>query len=392
MGMVRVTETTSRLGARPGSPVLTYTGQVVYIFTFDIAYEMLRQPLGELLGQPVAQFTVDASKRSPRQLVFYRPQMVRLPPLERLGPHGVVRVDRTVKILPVGAISITVRVPFTVHRLEDLVAFHDLHFSNSNGSLVSEVRALADEIRCELAPQCIRPVERLMEEEGYPVFCIESPPALTDGVQFSAETWLTSHRDEVAALLTKEPELKQLSEQEVAESTGKYLSYYAHDLVVIDWDAALILDEPQYFDEALYVMELANVQLAELEAYDKLLDETVERSYRDLERPSMRGRADVLKRLREIRIDLARLSDELSNITKFFGDWHLARIYQGLSLRFHLSDWHSTIDEKLRTLDDLYGLHKQEQNNRLMLMLELTIVLLFVIDLVILVIGLHKER
>ena len=29
-------------------------------------------------------------------------------------------------------------------------------------------------------------------------------------------------------------------------------------------------------------MELANVQLTELEAYDRLLDEAVERSYRDL--------------------------------------------------------------------------------------------------------------
>ena len=40
------------------------------------------------------------------------------------------------------------------------------------------------------------------------------------------------------------------------------------------------------------------------------------------------------------------------------------------------------------TLDDLYQLLKQDQNNRLMLILELTIVLLFIIDLVILVMGL----
>ena len=39
----------------------------------------------------------------------------------------------------------------------------------------------------------------------------------------------------------------------------------------------------------------------------------------------------VQRELREIRVDFARLSDELTNITKFFGDWHLARIYQGLS-------------------------------------------------------------
>ena len=92
--------------------------------------------------------------------------------------------------------------------------------------------------------------------------------------------------------------------------------------------------------------------------------------------------------LREIRIDLARLSDELSNITKFFGDWHLARIYQMLSERFHLGDWHRVVGGKLNTLDSLYGLHKQDQNNRWMLVLEATIVLLFVLDLIVLFMGL----
>jgi hypothetical protein len=68
----------------------------------------------------------------------------------------------------------------------------------------------------------------------------------------------------------------------------------------------------------------------------------------------MRSRGDIMRELREIRVDLARSSDELSNITKFFGDWHLARIYQNISARFHLADWHRTLEEKLKTLDSLY--------------------------------------
>src|SRR5271166_154422 len=130
--------------AKPaGKPAPPYVGEVVYIYAFDVAYDMTRQPIRELLGQPVAQFAVDASKRSPRHLFFYKPQMVRLPPQERIGPHGPVRVERAVKILPVGAISITVRVPFAVKRVEDLVDYHDLQFSN--GALQDEVRQLADE-------------------------------------------------------------------------------------------------------------------------------------------------------------------------------------------------------------------------------------------------------
>jgi hypothetical protein len=141
-----------------------YCGEVIYLYAYDVAYEMIRRQVPELLGQPVAQFNVDASKRSPRQLFFYRPQMVRLPPLERIGPHGPIRVDRAIKLLPVGAISISVRVPFAVDRIEDLVAYHDLQFSN--GYLQDEVRQLAEEVRRELSQYYVRPVTALADEEA----------------------------------------------------------------------------------------------------------------------------------------------------------------------------------------------------------------------------------
>jgi hypothetical protein len=385
------TTTVSPIRKPASGRVAQLTGEVVYLYAFDVAYEMNRFPVRELLGQPIAQFVVDASKRSPRQLFFYRPQMIRLPPLERLGPRGPTRLERTVKLLPVGAISITVRVPFTVNNLDELVAFHDLRF-NDGCYLYDEVRHLAEEVRNELKPYLIRPLDKVGDEEAYTVFCIHGPMQGGDGAGVSAEEWRAANRRDIAALLTEETDPRHLSDQEAEESTGKYFSYYDRDLVVIDWDAALIVDEPRYFDEVLYIMELANLQLAELEAYDRILDTAVDRSYRDLSTAGRwRGQrnSQVQRELREIRVDLARLSDELSNITKFFGDWHLARIYKGLSDRFHLADWHRTIDEKLKTLDDLYQILRSDQTNRTMLTLEVTIVLLFVIDLIVLILGLR---
>jgi hypothetical protein len=377
-----------------GSSTATYSGQVVYMYAFDVAYEMIRRPVDRLLGQTVAEFAPGAGKRQPRQDFFYRPQMVRLPPVERLTARGLVRVERTVKLLPVGAIGISVRVPFEGCTLEDLVGFHDLRFADGT-SLYEEVRRLAEEVRQELRGYYIRPVEQLRDEEAYTVFCINSPlpSGSPDGSAEppSAEAWYAVNRRAIASLLTEEPSPELLSEQESEESTGRYYSYYRRDLVVIDWDAALLVDEPRFFEETLYILELANVQLAELEAYDRILDNTVERSYRDIAVRRFKARAGltIQKELREIRVDLARLSDELSNITKFFGDWHLARIYQGVSVRFHLADWHRTIDEKLKTLDDLYQLLSAERNNRWMLVLEMSIVLMFLIDLIILAIGLR---
>jgi hypothetical protein len=363
-----------------------YIGEVVYVYAFDVAYELTREPITELLGQKVVPFGFDSSRRHPRHHSFYKPQMIRLPAMERVGPHGPVKLERVIKLLPVGAISITVRVPFEVERVEDLVAFHDLHFDT--GSLNLDVRLLAEAVHRELEPYSVRQVPHLVDEEAYTVFCLDAPLTNAEGQPMSAENWMQANRRQVAALLTQETDINLLSKQEADESTHRYLSYYQNDLVVIDWDAALIVDDRAGFDETLYIMELANLQLAELEAYDRLLDESLERSYRDLNHRNTRTRAHVLRDLREIRIDMARFSDELMNITKFFGDWHLARIYENLTARFHLADWHHAVEEKLKTLDELYEILKHDQNNRWMLILEVTIVLLFIIDLVMLFLGL----
>ena len=367
--------------------VKRYTGEVVYIYAFDVAYDTARQPIRELLGQPVAQFAVDASKRSPRQLFFYRPQMVRLPPMERIGPRGPVRVERAVKLLPVGAISITVRVPFAVQSRRRP---RGVSRSAIQQRLVARRSPPPRPGRRGRTQGASRPPATAVAGGGglHRFLHRRAGAHVRTGSRSHAEKWFQSHRRQVAALLTQEAEIERLSKQEADESTGRYLSYYDSDLVVIDWDAALMIDEPRDFDETLYIMELANLQLAELEAYDRLLDDALERSYRDLGERPLRSRGDILRELREIRIDMARFNDELSNITKFFGDWHLARIYEKISSRFHLSDWHRTIDGKLKTLDDLYQLLKHDQNNRWMVILEATIVLLFIIDLVILVMGL----
>jgi len=367
-----------------------YRGEVVYIYAFDLAYDMKREPVREILSVPVKEYSVMPTKRSPKRLFFYRPQIVSLPPETRQGPHGAVEVQRSVKLFNVGAISIQVRVPFEVGRIEDLVGYHNLSFAT--GSVEDEANKLAEQVRRELEPYCIRPLPRLSQGEDYTVFCFYELPGKGDGPSVRTEDWLMANRRQVAGLLTEEEDSANLSEQEANESTGQYLSYYYSDLVVVDWDAALVIGARDGLDDILHIMELANVQLVELSAYDRILDESLELAYRDVARRTAPGRGQVRRNLREIRVDLARFSDELSNITKFFGDWHLARMYENLSSRFHLGDWQRVIDEKLNTLGDLYQLLQRDWNNFWMVVLEATIVLLFIIDLILVLLSLRGVR
>jgi hypothetical protein len=354
------------------------TGQIVYMYAFDIAYDMKRQPLENLLGCPAADYSLSITKRSPKQLFFYRPQLFRLEAKNCRLNGSIIKVQRSIKVFNVGAISVQFRIPFEVEKLEDLVAFHSIKLDNL--TIEEQLTNLAQEAFEQLKPNCIKPADNLKQAEDYTVFCIEH---FAGGSP--TEDWLKKNQHIVAGILTEEQDCENLSQQEASESTQQYISYYKNDLAVVDWDAALVIGESQSLNEIIHIMELANVQLVELEAYDRILDNSLETAYRDL---SIRKNVSrqLQQKLREIRIDTARLSDELANTIKFLGDWYLAAVYSKISSRFHFADWNGIIKEKLKTLADLYQMLQQDWTNYLMMWLEIAIVLLFVIDLVILVV------
>ena len=190
---------------------LMYCGEAVYIYAFDIAYDMKRQPISELLGQQLQNYSIGPSKRSPKQLFFYSPQMAKLPSQERQINGGFVQIQRSIKVFNVGAISIQIRVPFQVKKIEDLVSYHDLKFTQ--GSIEDEIKRLAEKAKRELEPYCIKPVYNLSQTENYTVFCLHDLPHSGDHASVRAEDWLKTNRYHVAGLLAEEANDAFLSEQ-----------------------------------------------------------------------------------------------------------------------------------------------------------------------------------
>lgn len=376
---------TPRTLHQDAAPTNLFRGQVIYVYAFDLAYDTKRVQIPTILGCGTHSYEAGPGKPGPKVGFFYRPQMVTLPTQQRQSSLGPAAVRESVKLFNVGAISVQVRVPFAVRAVEELVSYYGLTLDGR--PVADEALQVAERVRRDLGPYLVRPAPDLAPGEDYTIFCVHQLAGSDAVTPRRSEDWLAEHRRAVAGLLTQEPDAARLSTQEAAESTERYLSYYESDLVVVDWDAALVVGEQDSLEEVIHVVELANVQLAELGAYDRVLDAALDLAYRDLAR-SRRGRRDIRRDLREIRVDMARLSDELQNITKFFGDWHLAKIYQHLSARFHLADWYGIVNVKLRTLADLYQLLYQDRINSWMVVLELTIVLLFILDVLLLLAGL----
>lgn len=349
-------------------------GEVVYLYAFDVAQELITSDIEQVLSEKPIPFDVRLDHTFPKDIPFDKPLAIRPPSLKDRLFGETVHV--LVRLYDVGVVSITMRAAFERDGLEALGPFHNP---------VLETGVSLDEIARGLCAEVCRQLDQLLvgrspprEPEAYTVFCITEL-----GGDRDANRWLEENRRGAAGLLS-ETESSRLSEAQVAEAVRIRRSFESTDLVVIDWNAALLIDLSGYLDDQLYVLELANLQLEEFRALDQALDKHLSKAYDDLERrhlPLLGVSSAVLKVLRRYRVDLAKLADEVTHITKFFGDWYLARVYLGAHERFHLEKWRSSVDQRLAQLDHLYSVAHSELNERRMLWMEFAIIVLFILDL-----------
>ena len=351
-------------------------GEVVYLYAFDVANEIRLGRAAELLAGRAAPFAARPDRPTPRSAPVSQPLAVEPPtPTARLngGPARLL-----VRVYGVGVVGVTVRVAFTRDSPAALVPFHTPTLDDGR-PLVGLAREQCDEMCRALGDALVRAGERT-EPEAYTVFTLTHL-----GGERDANRWLDDHRRGAAGLLTRTPG-ERLSAAQVADVLRLRRSFENTDLAVIDWDAALVVDIGGSADDVLFVLELANLQLEELRCMDRALDGHLERAYADLARPRWApgGTAAVLRSLRELRVDLARLADEVTNSTKFVGDWHLARVYLLARERFHLDQWQASVAQRLGELDRLYTTARGDLYDRRMLLLEVVIVVFFAVDLLIL--------
>ena len=352
---------------------------MVYLYAFDVANEIITPRVQEILSEKPFPFEIRQDRTLPKDVPLYRPLAIEPPPI-KAQLHGT-QVRLLVRIYNVGVVTIMMRATFTVPRLQELMCFHNPKLED--GVALDELAMdLCAKVCDSLDGSFLGRAENMPQPEAYTVFCLTE----LDGAQ-DVNVWLNDRRRDVAGLLT-ETAPQNLSEHQVTEVLRIQRSFENSDLAVIDWDAALVIDLSGYIDDVLYALELANLQLEEFRLMDQRLDEYLDRAYEHLERRSWAvfGVANrTLRHLRRFRVDVAKLTDEVTHITKFFGDWHLARVYLGARDRFYLDQWRSSVEQRLAQLDKLYSVVHTEVTEQRMLWLEIIIVIFFALDLALMI-------
>ena len=352
-------------------------GEVAYLYAIDVANEINTSRVEEILSEKPFPFEIRMDRTLPKDMPLHKPLAIEPPPLTARLHGAPVRL--LIRVYNVGVVTVLLRASFEVASLDELMPFHTPALEDGE-KLDAVALKLCMQV-CDSLKDLMTGRTLLPTPEAYTVFCLTDLNGARD-----ANTWLTEHRREAAGLLT-ETDAEKLSEAQIGEVLRIQRSFENTDLVVIDWDAALVVDLTCYVDDVLYALELANLQLEEFRVMDSRLDTYLDRAYEDLERrglPMFGAANKTLRHLRHFRVDVAKLADEVTHITKFFGDWYLARVYLGARDRFYLDQWRASVEQRLAQLDKLYSVVHSEVNEQRMLWLEIIIVIFFAIDLAIL--------
>jgi hypothetical protein len=86
-------------------------------------------------------------------------------------------------------------------------------------------------------------------------------------------------------------------------------------------------------------------------------------------------------------IDVNELTDKTENALKIAGDVYAARLFGLIAVRLGLDRWKDNVREKLKTLDDIYRFSVERTGMARGEFLELTVVLLILLEIVLLLAG-----
>lgn len=330
------------------------------------------------MAEPAASVTPSG----PQYLRFERP-----PIAESVAPvtlESGQRAECRIKYYDYGVVSVELELPFE-YEWDSLV----LQSSRLSGAAELDARATAI-LRAALArvtPTLVKPYETWLSEDYHIIHLRESIEA--DGRPLVAGELLASRAREIAQLVRGESLL--LSEAERQEVLQSSISYSQADLLVVGWTGALVYGSVDGAAATIQLLEYANTQLLEFRYYDRLLTSLLDGVYRSLERKSGLLTAWRLSReaasVNTIRLDVMELTEKVDNAIKFLSDMFYARLYGLISAKVGVPDYRRLVDQKLRTAGELYRFMVDQFNQSRSFVLELTVVIILIIEIVFLFRG-----
>ena len=352
-------------------------GTVTAFYLFDVGDALDLQQVRTAIGSTVTS-RLSTRPATPTHLQYQQPPLALDGSVIGVGEVEGCRVRFKVFDYAVVSVALSEELPEAWDQLlEQGLAWHD------NASRADQAERLCRDLLTHIPGAVSGPRDDFLTED-YVVFTI-----LYEAREQTAEELLATHGMDIAKLLRGEREV--LSTQERDEVLRHRISYYLTDLVIPTWSSALVYDRPSGAPGVLEILEFVNSQLLEFRYYDQLLDAELARIYAALQedswRPTWLSRryTRAARQVHALFIDVNELTDRAENALKIAGDVYAARVFGVAAARIGLEQWKSSVRDKLKTVDDIYRFAVEQAAIARGEFLELTIVILIVLELVLLV-------
>jgi hypothetical protein len=359
------------------------SGFVTALYLFDVAEAIKVGDVKTQLGAQASVARLDDKSAGPPRLYYLQPPVIA--DGQALGFAEIDGFRVRVKFYDYGVISLMLSRPFSG--------------SWSELGALGQSLIESEPLEQHATDACKRIVERMksalvgmrsaMLDEDYLVFAVTALDK-----PMSADELIEQHGTDIAQLLRGER--LSLSKQEREEVLRNRLSYLSDDLVVPAWNAAFIYDAEAGALAAVEILEFANSQLLEFRYHDDLLESELTRIYASLQhsrwtdRLAGRRHRRAAMHLHALFIDVNELTDRMENAVKFVGDIYAARLFSNVAARLGLDRWKHNVEEKLKTLDDIYRFAVEQAGMSQANILELVIVAILVLELVLVFAGIMK--
>ena len=350
----------------------TLRGSVLVLLQFDVAEAIRLDRLQELIRARTVQ-QPSLKHPAPGYVRYQRPPVVEA--LETLVLESGERLQGEIKYYDYGVVSVVYELAFAdgwskLIRLASRWVW-EVDFAAQATAIVRRSLERA-------AAALVKPYKEWLSED-YLIFHIVEiggAPTVTELIQ--------QHGSRIAQVVRGDT--GQLAESEINEVLQSRISYYAGDLAVIGWNAAFLFDSVTGAETAIQLLEYANSQLLEFRHYDDLLTEELERVYKLLDEGTGFFAQWRLARsatgLHTVLLDVNELTEHADNAIKFLSDMFSARLYRLAALKVGVPDYKDLVTRKVQTAEELYRFMVDQFNQSRGFFLELTVVIILVIELV----------
>lgn len=340
-------------------------GSLLVYRVFDVAEEVDLGRVEALLSEPTARLRLT---RSPRKPVVLRnaPVTVALGEQEIELSGKIVRTELQAKVWDYGVLSLMFTIPLAGCSREELQILADA---------VDECTHL-DEIARKRAEELSRDLKQALKDphswesyEDYVIFFLEKLEGVSKAIDLIEEIRIP----ELLLAEGKEP-LAPKTRELILEAA---LQYSDQDLVIIDWNSALVV-EPSGLRDIPDVLEFAVTQLMEMRYYDELLDRRLGSLYDNIEKQKDRLLRNTFARLsREASmryVEFSEFIERVDNSLKVVGDFYLATVFRHAARKLRIENWQQSITRKMGVLAQVSEILQGEVNTTRSLWLEAIVV------------------